>query len=228
MPPLYVFHHIPKCAGNSLKTPLALRFRLVGDYRARSSSNPAMWENVDTFRRRALNLDDLSPTDLLMGHFDLPGCRLWERYPDRGGREMRKIVFLRDPLDRAFSEFFVAANGAPMEARGETLGAHLMATRNPVAWLLEDPPETASDALGGYWFVGTVESLHRDVARLLRRLDRHPIAVPRFNATPRPDHALSPDLIAAFKARNALDYALHARARAISDADHLDTSGATA
>jgi len=204
-----------------VKIALVVRFRLVQDYRERWASDPRTWESAESFRARELDLASLDGDDLLMGHFDLPGCRLWERYPEVYGPDWRRITFLRDPLDRAVSEFFFAKAGKPYQALGDTLEAHLAATENPMArWIAADPA-TAPDILAGYWFVGAVETLRRDIDRLLERLGREPPALMHVNQTPRPDYALPPELVAHFRARNAIDYRLHARA--LQDAGHLDS-----
>lgn len=220
MLPLHVFHHIPKCAGNSLKIGLAIYFRLVDDYRGRSVANTAMWEAPDSFLARALDLSELSDRDLLVGHFDMPGARLWERYPGAPGREMRPISFLRDPLERAISEFCFARSGGPMELRGETLQAHLEATANPVAqWIAEDLA-TAPDVLERYWFVGTVEHAQRDLDSLLAVFGRTTSPLLRVNATARPPIQLGADLVDRFLDRNRIDAALYRQA--------LDRSAAAA
>lgn len=223
MTPLHVFHHIPKCAGNSVMIMLAAAFRIVGDYRIRSSRNKAQWETPGTFRNRAIDLSTVAEMDLLCGHFDVPGCRLWERYPDAPGRDLRRITFLRDPLERAISEFFFAEATGQMETRGDTLAAHLEATCNPVAeWICEDP-DGAPDILAGYWFVGAVETLHDDVLRLLRRVGGAGSDPWHVNGAARQPVALSDDLVAGFRARNATDYLLHEMALEGAAGPHLDS-----
>jgi hypothetical protein len=202
---------------------LAIAFRIVGDYRLRSSRNRAQWEDPESFRARRFDLDTIGGRDLLCGHFDVPGCRLWERYPEAADREVRRIAFLRDPLDRAVSEYFFARKTGVMDLRGETLDAHLEATADPVARYLAPDPADAPQALAGYWHVGTVETLDRDIAALLGRVGAGPGIPARVNATPRPQFDLPNDVVDRFRARNAIDYALHAMAVRRSSGSDLDS-----
>jgi hypothetical protein len=224
-PPRYVFHHIPKCGGNSLLALLALRFFPVDDY-ARKGPGEMNHESADSFRARRLNLDELdweSPQPpILTGHFELPGCALFERYSETETPPYRRIVFLRDPLDRAISYFHYARRSGRFPLRHESLEAFLASLDNPMARLIAPNPKHALGALAKYWFVGTLETAALDLRRLAPLLGLEAKTMPHANRTSRPNIFLADSVFDEFKSRNSLDYQLWRTARDWSLAGGLE------
>ncbi|MCR9257524.1 MAG: sulfotransferase family protein [Alphaproteobacteria bacterium] len=215
--PRHVFHHLPKCGGNSLKQAMLAHFVLVDDY-AHRGTLAQDHEPAEAFAARRLDLSgihwDAVPPRLLTGHFDLPGCRLFERYPDTVAPPYRRITFLRDPLARAVSHYRFARETGRFLIEEDSLDAFLDAQRNPIAGLIAANPEEAPEALKRYWFVGVLEEIDRDLAALCRRLGKAPVPVPHVNATnPKATDAggdaASPGAIERFRQANRIDQALY-------------------
>lgn len=214
--PRYIFHHIPKCGGNSLLALLALRFFPIDDY-AQKAPGESNHESVDSFRARRLDLDRLdwesTHPPILAGHFELPGCALFERYPETDAPPYRKITFLREPLDRAISYFHYARQTGRFPLRYASLETFLASLDNPVAHLLAAHPRDALAALEKYWFIGTLETARMDMARLAPRLNLTTKTLPHANRTSRSVFRLADSVVEEFKARNWVDYQLWHAAR---------------
>jgi len=216
-PPRYVFHHLPKCGGNSVKQTLLRWFVPVEDY-AHKGPIPADNETAEDFADRRLDLDRIDwagpPRRLLVGHFELAGCRLFERYPETAAPPYRRFTFLRDPLDRALSYFHFAKRTGRFPLDCDRLEDFLRSVENPLARLLASRAEDALDTLERYWFVGTLDRIDADMARLAEWLGLPtPERVLHVNRTPRRGEAISEDTLAHFRSANAIDRTLYEWAR---------------
>lgn len=86
--PTFVFPHVPKCGGTSLLVQLrSSGIRLLEDYNAHQG-----YELIDQNSARVM----LADYDLVFGHFPI------DRYI---GDNVRYIALVRDPLERAISNF---------------------------------------------------------------------------------------------------------------------------
>ena len=106
-PYCYIFHHIPKCGGNSAVQALTNWFLLVKDY-------PRSWSNIDNsnlYKRYCDNpkdLDKLKYYHLLTGHYHLENSFLHQRYPlCLTDKRYRLFTFLRDPLELQLSLYIL-------------------------------------------------------------------------------------------------------------------------
>ncbi len=195
---------------------LAEWFIPIDDY-ARKDVSETYHENADDFRARRLDLEQidwsLPHPPILVGHFELPGCALFERYPEAAAAPYRRIIFLREPLERAKSYFRYARKSGRFPLRNDRLAEFLASLENPMARLLAPEPEDAPAALAAYWFVGTLETARRDAVRLSRLLTKPPAALPHINRTSGVDDPLPDPVIAAFRSKNQIDYRLWHMAR---------------
>jgi hypothetical protein len=216
MIPRYVFHHIPKCGGNSVIQALLPWFIPLQDY-ANKDAHVEGHEGPQSFRERRLDLEEIywatDPPRILTGHFELAGCRLIERYPETGMAPYRRISFLRDPLERAVSHYHFAKQTGRFLVEQSSLQAYLEAQANPISWLFAEDPADAPAALRDYWFVGTIETAQRDLARLAAALGGAAPTMPHVNQTVRPEGQIPDAVIKNFRARNAIDYELYEIAR---------------
>ncbi|AUG52728.1 sulfotransferase family 2 domain-containing protein [Thalassospira marina] len=211
--PQYLFHHIPKCGGNSLRIAFAQWFLITYDYRERPHRHFEAQTPAD-FAQNRLDRSNLRDHHLLCGHFDTEGAYLWQRYPAVYGDQTRLITFLRHPLERAISHYFYGRKTGRLPIKENSLEEFLLACQNPMAKLLSPAPENAWQILAPYWFVGTLENIDADLNEFARRLHRAPPVAQSYhvNQTSRPPYDLSPEILAIFKANNALDFALFERA----------------
>lgn len=200
----YLFHHIAKTGGVSLRHILADWFEIVPDYHEH-------W-NEDVIRD-PIDLACIGPDQIIAGHYKSEGNPLAQRYPEvLRSEDWRIIAFVREPLDWALSDYHFAAKNRPEfdpDFIPLALGEHLR--RQPITlcdWL--DCDETTWRArLDQYWFIGTLERFDECVAWLAREMGKPlPPSIPAENATVRDQEPTEED-IAAFRKKNALDYEIY-------------------
>lgn len=217
--PLYVFHHIPRSGGQSLRLALMRWFTLVEDYAEYDAE-------VDAFRFPARpDLSTLTPGHLLCGHWGLPGQNLFDRYPELAGHPgLRLITFLREPLELATSlHYYEQMHWKSHVTR--TLDERLEITVNYSATTLGYNgalPPTGLDVqrfLERYWFVGITERMRESFDLLADRLGKPRAEVTRFNAAPRSSGGPSSDAVVRFRARSVLDGEIYRLAVERLDAD---------
>ena len=210
--PRYLFYHMQKTGGTSLKRVFANWFELIEDY-----SEPWAYEMPPK-----LDLDRLAPDILLCGHFAADKGPLAERYPETSDpRRWRKITFLRDPLARAIS-----MHAFEKKIRTEhdpsfdplPLSEYLRTEQGVFLEHFECDESNWQAALDSYWFVGTLERLPECLDYLAAKLGKPaPGILPHENTSSR-DEEVSDDDIAAFRANNAVEFEIYDAAAARLDA----------
>ena len=96
---LYIYHHIPKCGGNSVKAVFSNWFICIEDYKEHAT--------IEEFRDSTINLKKLTPYHILCGHFEYDGCYLFQRYPSViNNPHVRLISFVRNPIDLKISLYY--------------------------------------------------------------------------------------------------------------------------
>ncbi len=199
----YLFHHMPKTGGTSVKSVLSQWFDIVEDYRepwAYSAPPP-------------VNLDALGPGGMLAGHFAADRIPLSERYPETLDPERwRRICFIRDPLERVISiHAYEKALRFEYDQTYRPLSLDDYLRRNHGIFLshFECSAETWRDALDRYWFIGTLERLPECFDYLAAALRKPPPNVlPHDNATPRKETP-SPEAAAVFRDNNAVEFEIY-------------------
>lgn len=163
---LWVFQHIPKCAGTSFSQELAKRLKkfknLHIDYSAPESTQPTQWATgVQNF----IAQHQASPVRLLFGHLRMPYIEtLRGAVPD-----LRLILMLRDPVQRTISDFRAQMspshpNFERFRQRYATIDHYVDATQqsgNRIFKFLCLPGETVQDVIhrveSTYSFVGVLK-----------------------------------------------------------------------
>jgi hypothetical protein len=203
--PVYIFHHIPKCAGTSAIFALRHWFFIVKDYW--SSYHP---EETPYFVRNRVKLQSLRSYKCLCGHFDLPETRLYKRYPEVLHNQNFKIfTFIRDPLEVKISLFYYEKKRGRRE--GISLEQYLLQGNNFIARVLDCTLDNYKEVLDSYFFIGITEHLQLSMDKLAVLLNKRKVKPPVLKQAKRDSQAsrLPPGTINRFKARNELDYRVY-------------------
>lgn len=211
--PVFVFHHIPKTGGVSVRNALADWFYPIGDYRFRVDKTD-FWSPRIT--PNPVDLSTLKPRDCLTGHWEEPGFHLHERYPEiLLSSRFRLFTFVRDPLQIQLSLY------SWEQKRGKVLGAHdmeqeLLARPNFIAHRIPCPSvEAVEETMRRYEFVGLTDRLQLSFNRLAERFGLPYVPLPHRNRSRSSSQlpAFSDGFLDAFREANAIDYAIYRRAR---------------
>lgn len=95
----WFFWHMPKCGGTSFVHALSNSLKVTRDYHPVDRSGDAYRQYV----KSPCKLSEFSRTDCLVGHYNIKGIQLWQRYPDLFQFSPRVFTILRDPVDTAVS-----------------------------------------------------------------------------------------------------------------------------
>jgi hypothetical protein len=200
-----VFVHVPKTAGTTLRSEMGKRFQedMILDYGlASAATSPVVRQHLEAGDRAGL-CAALARRErfLLFGHIRAANYRDLLPFADF-------VTFLRDPFDRAVSEFghFVRYYGYDRPFRQFIDGPHF---RNRQSALVE------GIAVKDYSFIGFQESYDEDVRRLAPDMRFGPQRQNVGDYARVDKNELWEKHGAHFQSVNARDYALLARARAI-------------
>ena len=201
----YVFHHIPKCGGTSVRQALGQWFTCVMDYREASDVG-------DKFTEFCLNRHDphlLTPGQILCSHFELDGCHLHERYPEAlDPAQFRVITFIRDPLELQLSLYHyelrrgLIPNSVAFEDR---IPSH----KNYLSHCIPCTEADYKAKLRAYFFIGLVEKSQESFDRLADKLGKPKVQLKNKNRAPRTNAQLSPETLREFRRANSLDYLIY-------------------
>lgn len=202
--PRYLFHHMPKTGGTSIRSVFSQWFELIHDYRQPWA--PHMPPK--------LNLKYVGPETMICGHFAADLAPLSTRYPETmDTNRWRKISFVRDPLEQAIStHYFEKKRRADYDSDfvPNTLSQDLRNFQGTFQRYFECQDGNWREALDRYWFIGTLERMPECMAYLACQMGKPmPQTVPHKNATSR-DEEIRDEDIAIFRENNAVDYEIYA------------------
>jgi hypothetical protein len=193
----FVFHHIPKCGGNSTLNILDSWFDLVFDYNIKK----------DKFK-----LDELTPSQCLCGHWELPNNHMHKRHP-KIIREInyKVFTFVRDPLSIRLSLFRYEHEKG--RCHFKSFEDDLRERKN---WFSKRFPANEFNykmVIDRYFFIGILEEFQLSLDILAYKLRRPKKTAKLINFTAQKNTVgfsnLSSDIVSKFKHENALDYHIY-------------------
>lgn len=201
--PRYIFHHLPKCGGTSVRHALENWFHPIKDYRPAGNDAAVLKE----YFRHPYDLDALRAEEVLCSHFEERGSHLHERYPAAlASPRFRIFTFVRDPLEVQLSLYF---HEKRLGAAQQPLEAHLLLRPNYLAARLPCTLADYREKLRRYFFIGRLDRGQESFDRLAARLGKPPLKLPVKNRSKRESLALSPSFAEEFRGANELDYLLY-------------------
>jgi hypothetical protein len=202
---IYIFHHLVKCGGTSVKEVIANWFSVQNDYLENSDS-------LNNFLRYKLNLSNLVSGSCVIGHFQNDKIHLKNRYPEifENNQDYRIFTFIRDPLQIRFSMYYY--NKKLFENSNINLYDSMKYfPDNFLASLFPCDESNYKEILGRYFFIGIVEDMQESFDKLANILDRKKLKLPYANRSEKDSQIkeLPNDFISVFKENNRLDYLIY-------------------
>lgn len=168
--PVFVFNHLPKCYGSSVRVLLARAFSVIEDHTEFLGIPDVVIDApCETARLRS--------DTVLCGHFCDGAYRLPTRYPEiwEAASRFRIFTFLREPLTMAVSNYHHVVEREADRAAAEpemfgSLEKFLTGIHNPLAYRLGCDESNWEETLARYFFVGTAEQFSDQYPVLLERM----------------------------------------------------------
>lgn len=196
----YVFHHLPRCGGTSLRDSIAESKKVYNDYRMG-------WGAIYPVK---YPITKLGKKDCLSGHFELEGYHLFQRYPEIFyNKRFKLFTFIRNPLDLSISYYYYRLK--MNQSIDGDIRNHLFNHKNYLAKVLNVTSENYKTILDRYDFIGIFEKYDESLLRLSYMLDNDYLTKKHMNIAERNNliSTIRKEDIAMFKQRNQLDFEIY-------------------
>ena len=198
--PTFVFHHLPRCGGTSLRRSIAERKRVFSDYRIG-------WGTIYPLK---YPISKLGSSDCLCGHFELDGYLLFQRYPEVStNRRYKLFTFLRNPLNLAVSNFFYRIKND--QEQDLNISDYLSSHNNYLARILDVNADNFKERLDRYDFIGIVEQYEESLLGLSLLLGCEDLTLNNINGAEKTErlNVITSEDVERFKVHNSLDYLIY-------------------
>ncbi|MEA1052539.1 hypothetical protein U5801_22415 [Lamprobacter modestohalophilus] len=205
--PVKIFHHIPKTGGTSFRLVLENWFNVVDDY-----------ISIDELKgslpiRAPIDLEKLSNTHCVCGHFESRKNALFLRYPELTSHPDRFQIFtiIRHPLELQVSMYNFAKQTGMFGQVDSPLEDFILFQKNYISNRLQCTPSNYKEIMDRYIFVGLQEELQQSLNILGSILGKEPIPLTRSNQSRRENSlaSLSRKAVQRFEECNRLDYQIY-------------------
>lgn len=214
---IYIFNHIPKCGGTSLRIIMRNWFCIIDDYPPHDLKFSDKTQHelaLQNFIENKPNYLNIKPWELISGHYHLPEFEISLRFPGVfENSQVRVITFVREPLDLMFSHFYYGKKKGHSYILWDTIEEYLLnAMPNQLAHAIGCTESNYIERLDSYFFIGVLENFEDSINTLARLLGKTlPINTPHSNSSNKElvSGQLEDSVLKKFKARNKLDYLVY-------------------
>lgn len=210
----YLFHHMPKCGGTSFAAFLRSVFRVHSDYVGADHQQER--DKFEAYIRKPLELGSMTPKDCVIGHYNLRGIFLPERYPHLTRLEHRKFSILRDPFEAAESGIrYGIMQGwlAPDMSESQRIDLLLRRANYFSRVFGVTSKDQIENLFSQYWFIAPLDRMEHVMRIIEGETGKQGNRPTQLNQTKRPQEPSSPNLVEAFYERSTLDYVLYDQAK---------------
>ena len=173
----YIFHHLPRCGGTSLRKSLSKSLNIYEDYRIG-------WSKV---YNKPYNLNKFGINDCLAGHFESDGFRLLDRYPQiKDNKRYFLFTFIRDPFQIAISDYFYSKKMGAISLNTK-LEEFLDEKNNYLAQILDLNFDNYKKKLKRYNYIGICEKYSKSLDHLKKSLNIKDLNENKLNEAKRKD-----------------------------------------
>lgn len=202
----YIFHHMPKCGGTSFREFLGSLFSIRYDYHV--GNNVSHPKEFKEYISKPVNLEKLSENNCLIGHYNIEGIRLWQRYPELDRYNHKKFSILRDPLETAISgvKFGVKQGWYNENMTKETKEKLLLGRASYFSQTLGiEKKSDAEKVMDKYWFIAPLYKINLAAKLIALEFGKEPQPVKTLNTTSSQDLFFDKELQEKFMEKAALD-----------------------
>lgn len=214
--PIFIFNHIPKCGGSSLRKVLEMNFRIYPEYpphEGHFKNSVNLEEIVTNFKANRVDYLKLKSWELIMGHYHNQGYEILNRFPDLyENPRICLITFLRDPLLHRLSMYVYSKKKDLAFVRFISIKEYVLSEKDLFAKALCCDFSNYKEVMDRYFFIGVTEQYKESLNQLKSLLNlaaaSEPPHVNRTNSLNELESFTSEE-IDKFKTLNKLDYLIY-------------------
>ncbi|MCF6171892.1 MAG: sulfotransferase family protein [Bacteroidales bacterium] len=200
----YVFLHIPKCGGTSVRKALSNWFSFfVRDTHFSTNSKEFKYPNP------IKGIERLPSNFCLTGHFNVPGGFLFQRYPIVFEDQSFKVfTFIRDPFSHKLSQWNYLSYKRHYSF-DKKFEEYILDETNYFARLLGCNENNFKERIDQFFFVGITEEIQLSMDILANKLGKKKVVIQHKNVSPKKETAIDNKLLERFKQIRSLDYKVY-------------------